>query len=162
MLGGYPRPADRWSGMVHAMGASAMYLAILAGCAHLVHSGSWLRHERMGYYAGESRGDYGTGPGNLFHGTSVLRKVHIQPQNVTAAKRKERHNQTRSKDAEHALQRTAAGHRGCNRRTSWPPSLSLGLGRNDLCLHYFSLKWLTTYTTPASRRENRLSAATMT
>jgi hypothetical protein len=28
--------------------------------------------------------------------------------------------------AEHALQRTAAGRRGCNRRTSWPPSLSLG------------------------------------
>src|SRR4051794_23835512 len=26
----------------------------------------------------------------------------------------------------HALQRTAAGHRGCNRRASWPPSLSLG------------------------------------
>ena len=26
----------------------------------------------------------------------------------------------------HALQRTAAGHRGCNRRVSWPPSLSLG------------------------------------
>jgi len=25
----------------------------------------------------------------------------------------------------HALQRTAAGHRGCNRRVSWPPSLSL-------------------------------------
>jgi len=24
------------------------------------------------------------------------------------------------------LQRTAAGRRGCNRRTSWPPSLSLG------------------------------------
>jgi len=28
--------------------------------------------------------------------------------------------------AEHALQRTAAGRRGCNRRASWPPSLSLG------------------------------------
>jgi hypothetical protein len=27
----------------------------------------------------------------------------------------------------HALQRTAAGHRGCHRRASWPPSLSLGL-----------------------------------
>ena len=26
----------------------------------------------------------------------------------------------------HALQRTAAGHRGCHRRASWPPSLSLG------------------------------------
>ncbi len=26
----------------------------------------------------------------------------------------------------HALQRTAAGRRGCNRRASWPPSLSLG------------------------------------
>jgi hypothetical protein len=26
----------------------------------------------------------------------------------------------------HALQRTAAGRRGCNRRVSWPPSLSLG------------------------------------
>ena len=26
----------------------------------------------------------------------------------------------------HALQRTAAGHRGCNRCASWPPSLSLG------------------------------------
>ena len=25
-----------------------------------------------------------------------------------------------------ALQRTAAGHRSCNRRVSWPPSLSLG------------------------------------
>jgi hypothetical protein len=25
-----------------------------------------------------------------------------------------------------ALQRTAAGRRGCNRRVSWPPSLSLG------------------------------------
>ena len=25
----------------------------------------------------------------------------------------------------HALQRTAAGRRGCNRRASWPPSLSL-------------------------------------
>ena len=25
----------------------------------------------------------------------------------------------------HALQRTAAGRRGCNRRVSWPPSLSL-------------------------------------
>ena len=25
-----------------------------------------------------------------------------------------------------ALQRTAAGRRGCNRRASWPPSLSLG------------------------------------
>ena len=29
----------------------------------------------------------------------------------------------------HALQRTAAGRRGCNRRVSWPPSLNLGLGR---------------------------------
>jgi len=28
--------------------------------------------------------------------------------------------------ANHALQRTAAGRRGCNRRASWPPSLSLG------------------------------------
>ena len=27
--------------------------------------------------------------------------------------------------ANHALQRTAAGHRSCNRRASWPPSLSL-------------------------------------
>jgi hypothetical protein len=26
----------------------------------------------------------------------------------------------------HALQRTAAGRRSCNRRVSWPPSLSLG------------------------------------
>jgi hypothetical protein len=26
----------------------------------------------------------------------------------------------------HALQRTAAGHRSCNRRVSWPPSLSMG------------------------------------
>jgi len=26
----------------------------------------------------------------------------------------------------HALQRTAAGRRRCNRRASWPPSLSLG------------------------------------
>ena len=26
----------------------------------------------------------------------------------------------------HALQRTAAGRRSCNRRISWPPSLSLG------------------------------------
>jgi hypothetical protein len=26
----------------------------------------------------------------------------------------------------HALQRTAAGRRGCNRRASWPPLLSLG------------------------------------
>jgi len=26
----------------------------------------------------------------------------------------------------HELQRTAAGRRGCNRRASWPPSLSLG------------------------------------
>ena len=26
----------------------------------------------------------------------------------------------------HALQRTAAGRRGCNRCVSWPPSLSLG------------------------------------
>ena len=26
----------------------------------------------------------------------------------------------------HALQRTTAGRRGCNRRASWPPSLSLG------------------------------------
>ena len=26
----------------------------------------------------------------------------------------------------HALQRTAAGHRCCNRRAAWPPSLSLG------------------------------------
>ncbi len=26
----------------------------------------------------------------------------------------------------HALQPTAAGRRGCNRRVSWPPSLSLG------------------------------------
>jgi hypothetical protein len=26
----------------------------------------------------------------------------------------------------HALQRTATGRRGCNRRTPWPPSLSLG------------------------------------
>ena len=25
-----------------------------------------------------------------------------------------------------ALRRAAAGHRGCNRRVSWPPSLSLG------------------------------------
>ena len=25
-----------------------------------------------------------------------------------------------------ALQRTAAGHRGCKRRVSWPPSLNLG------------------------------------
>ena len=25
-----------------------------------------------------------------------------------------------------ALHRTAAGHRGCNARASWPPSLSLG------------------------------------
>ena len=28
--------------------------------------------------------------------------------------------------ANHALQRTAAGRRGCNRRVSWPPSLRLG------------------------------------
>ena len=28
--------------------------------------------------------------------------------------------------ANHALQRTAAGRRGCKRRVSWPPSLSLG------------------------------------
>src|SRR5437899_6455456 len=37
----------------------------------------------------------------------------------------------------HALQRTAAGRRGCNRRASWPPSLSLGrwadLGELGLC-----------------------------
>jgi hypothetical protein len=26
----------------------------------------------------------------------------------------------------HALQRTALSHRGCNRRVLWPPSLSLG------------------------------------
>jgi len=26
----------------------------------------------------------------------------------------------------HALQRTGASRRGCNRRPSWPPSLSLG------------------------------------
>ena len=31
-----------------------------------------------------------------------------------------------SMTANHALQRTAAGHRGCNRRALWPPSLSLG------------------------------------
>ena len=29
-----------------------------------------------------------------------------------------------------ALQRTAAGRRGCNRRVSWPPSLSLGPSTN--------------------------------
>ncbi len=29
----------------------------------------------------------------------------------------------------HELQRTAAGHRGCNRRASWPPSLSFGVVR---------------------------------
>jgi hypothetical protein len=31
-----------------------------------------------------------------------------------------------TKAANHALQRTAAGRHGCNRRVSWPPSLSLG------------------------------------
>ena len=31
--------------------------------------------------------------------------------------------------ANHALRRTAAGRRGCNRRASWPPSLNLGLGK---------------------------------
>jgi enamine deaminase RidA (YjgF/YER057c/UK114 family) len=29
-----------------------------------------------------------------------------------------------NKTPNHALQRTAAGHRGCNRRVLWPPSLS--------------------------------------
>ena len=33
--------------------------------------------------------------------------------------------QSRLLTANHALQRTAAGHRGCKRRVSWPPSLSL-------------------------------------
>jgi hypothetical protein len=33
---------------------------------------------------------------------------------------------SRPMTANHALQRTAAGRRGCNRRASWPPSLSLG------------------------------------
>ena len=34
--------------------------------------------------------------------------------------------QTHFRQANHALQRTAAGRRGFNRRASWPPSLSLG------------------------------------
>ncbi len=34
--------------------------------------------------------------------------------------------QTMSQWPSHSLQRTAAGHRSCNQRVSWPPSLSLG------------------------------------
>ena len=34
---------------------------------------------------------------------------------------------------DHALLRTAAGHRGCNRRASWPPSLMKSLNLLELC-----------------------------
>jgi len=33
-------------------------------------------------------------------------------------------------NVDHARQRTAAGRRGCNRRASWPPSLSLGRSKS--------------------------------
>jgi len=37
-----------------------------------------------------------------------------------------------SNHANHALQRTAAGRRGYNRRVSWPPSLSLGRSKKSI------------------------------
>ena len=49
----------------------------------------------------------------------------------------------------HTLQRTAAGRRGCNRRTSWPPSLSLV--SLDSRLGDQSLKFLKFVATPKSR-----------